>query len=140
MAFKNLNKKKIKLWRLWLFVFFNCFLLQISSWPSYASDVCEEHNFGDANTQQYVLPGGIAWNFEAENSMLINEIRIRSVLATPPEGGTFHIQVKINDTHNDPVASWSQYVEDENFLEYRHSSDVSLDLNEGDAIFYFIYV
>ncbi len=94
MAFKNLNKRINQIVSRCFFVLSILFLLHSSSWSAYASDVCEEHSFGDTSVQWYVYPDGKSWNFEAEKSISVKEIRVVSVLAS--NGGTFNIQVDIS--------------------------------------------
>ena len=108
--------------------------LLIFSMPA-AAEICEQHEFGDEITYYYVYSDGKSWDFTAKNTMKVDTIEAKSVLATDSMG-TFHIQIKVNDII---VASWAQNVDNINFQPYTHTATVNLDLKAGDTITYFIY-
>jgi hypothetical protein len=95
---------------------------------------CEQHDFGVSGTQYYIYSSGKTWNFTAQNTMTIESVETKSVLATA-RGLTFTIRVKINDV---TIATWSQYVNNTTFQAYYHSANVSYQLNQGDKVTYFI--
>ena len=94
--------------------------------------ICEKHIFGDPGVQHYVYSSGISWNFTADNTMTIETVETKSVLAST-RGITFHIYVKIN---GNTIASWSQYVNDTTYRDYYNDADVTYSLNAGDTITY----
>ena len=100
-----------------------------------AAEVCEQHEFGETNTYYYVYSDGVSWDFTAENTMQVDTIEAKSVLATS-SSRTFYIQIKVNDTI---VASWDQTVNSSTFQPFTHTASVDLDLKAGDKITYFIY-
>lgn len=113
----------------------------ISGWSGTQSVVvtvepppCSKYEFGSTNVQYYVYSDGRSWSFTAEENMAVKTINTKSILAST--GGTFYIQVKINDNVE---ASWSQYVSSVTYQPYYHSADVSLNVNAGDTIAYYIY-
>jgi hypothetical protein len=100
-----------------------------------AAEICEQHEFGSENTYFYIYSDGKSWDFTAENTMKVDKIEAKSVLATS-SNRTFHIQIKINDII---AASWDQTVNSSTFKPYIQTATVNLDLLAGDKITYFIY-
>jgi len=108
--------------------------LLIFSMPA-AAEICEQHEFGNESTYYYVYSDGKSWDFTAKNTMKIDTIEAKSVLATSSMG-TFNIQIKVNDII---VASWAQTVNNNTFQPYTHTATVNINLKAGDTITYFIY-
>ena len=109
------------------------FILFVSASQVFAQ-IVETHEFGETSVQWYVYSDGKTWEFTADNNMNIETIEVKSVLAST--GGTFHIEVRIQDNI---VAEWDQYVNDTQFTPYYHTKYVSYSLHEGDIIVYKIY-
>lgn len=101
--------------------------------PGY-NEIEEIHTFGSPGVQYYIYSDGRTWDFKAENNMNIQQIEIKSVLAS--YGGTFHIQILIE---GDVLASWDQYVSNTTYTSYTHSKDVTYTMYEGDTIQYKIW-
>jgi len=97
-------------------------------------EICEKHDFGSPNIQTYVYSDGRTWDFDAQNDIVVGFIETYSVLGS--NGGTFHIEVKVND---DVKASWDQYVGSTLYQPYINTSNVSFSLSVGDTITYRIY-
>jgi hypothetical protein len=98
------------------------------------TQIIEIHEFGETNVQHYIYSDGITWEFKAENTMIVDKIEVKSVLAS--NGGTFHIEISIQDSL---IAKWDQYVNDTQYKPYIHTKQVSYSLSEGDTIVYKIY-
>jgi hypothetical protein len=94
----------------------------------------EIHEFGAKNIQYYIYSNGKTFEFEAENTMLVDSIIVQSWLAS--YGGTFHIEISIRDSL---LAKWSQYVNDVVYKPFLHFKQVSFPMSEGDTIVYKIY-
>ncbi len=106
-----------------------------------ASNICaqtteEVYEFGGTNVYYYIYLGGKTWEFEARNNMIIHTIEVKSILASREYGGTFNIEVSIEDSL---VAKWSQYINDVYFKPYYHTKDISYEILQGDKIVYKIY-
>ena len=98
------------------------------------AQIVEIHEFGETNVQHYIYSDGITWEFNAKNTMTVDTIEVKSVLAS--NGGTFHIEISIRDSL---IANWDQYVNDVQYKPYIHTKQVSYSLSEGDTIVYKIY-
>lgn len=110
-----------------------CVILFIFSNQGF-TQIIETHEFGETTTQWYVYSDGKTWEFTSENNMNIESIEVKSVLAST--GGTFHIEVKIQDN---VVAEWDQYVNETQFTPYYNTKYISYALHEGDNIVFKIY-
>ena len=121
-----------------LFLFISCFSLFTMigfARPTLSEGAeCNQYDFGGSSLQYYVYSDGRTWNFTAEKTMVVKALEVKSVLGS--NGGTFHVQIKINDTL---VASWDHYVNSTLYQSYVHEEDVNLNLNIGDKITYRIY-
>jgi len=95
------------------------------------AQIVEIHEFGETNVQHYIYSDGITWEFNAKNTMTVDTIEVKSVLAS--NGGTFHIEISIRDSL---IANWDQYVNDVQYKPYIHTKQVSYSLSEGDTIVY----
>jgi chitodextrinase len=125
---------KMKKWKVGFLtavsVLVGCLALAVSTEAS----ECQQYDFGHSNLQAYVYSDGRTWNFTAEQDMNVQLVEVKSVLGS--YGGTFHIQVKINDAL---VASWDQSASGGYMTTYTNSANVALDLHVGDTITYRIY-
>ena len=99
-----------------------------------SDQIVEVHEFGATNSQWFIYPEGITFEFKAENTMMVDSVEVKSVLASPE--GTFHIEISIEDSL---IAKWDQYVKDLTYKPYVHTQQVSYSLSEGDTIVYKIY-
>jgi hypothetical protein len=66
--------------------------------------------------------------------MMIQTIEVKSVLAST--GGTFHLELKLNDT---TIDSWDHYVDSITYQDYVHENTLSVSMQAGDTITYRIY-
>jgi len=94
----------------------------------------ETHEFGETNVQWYIYSSGKTWEFEADNTMTVETVEVKSVLAS--NGYRLYIEVSIED---DVIAEWDQYINDVHYQAYYHSKQVSYSLSAGDKIVYKIY-
>ncbi len=99
-----------------------------------SDQIVEVHEFGATNTQWFIYPEGITFEFKAQNTMTVETVEVKSVLASPE--GTFHIEISIEDSL---IAKWDQYVKDLTYKPYVHTKQVLYSLSEGDTIVYKIY-
>ena len=98
------------------------------------AQIIETHNFGSTGTYYHIYNWGKTWDFTAENTMHVDNINVKSVLAS--DGGTFFIEIYIKGSL---VAEWDQYVHNTTFDDYYHSKQVNIELEKGDNIQYKIW-
>ena len=93
--------------------------------PGHA-DICETHSFGAGNAEYFIYAYGKAFNFTAEQDMLIESVETTSILATQ-YSGTFHFRIEVNDA---VVAAMDQYVANLAYQPYVHSQDICVSLRK----------
>ena len=99
------------------------------------SQIVELHEFGEPNVQWYIYSSGKAWEFEAKNSMNIETIEVKSVLAST-RNTNVNIEIYIKD---DLVAKWTQNLNNSQYEAYYNNADVRFQMQRGDKIVYKIY-
>jgi hypothetical protein len=101
-----------------------------------SAQTVEIHEFGAVNIQYYIYSDGKAFEFIAQNSITIDTVEVKSVLASNIPA-TFHIEISIRDS---VIARWDHFVNRiSNYLPYYHTEQVSFSQQQGDTIVYKIY-
>jgi hypothetical protein len=100
------------------------------------AQIVETHEFGTLNTQYYIYSDGKTFKFDAQNTMTVKSVEVKSWLATNIMA-TFHIELRIQDSL---IAKWDQIISrDATYREYYHTKQVGYSLRKGDSIVYKIY-
>ena len=95
---------------------------------------CQTFEFGTGVLQTYIYSDGRDWDFTVTDSLsaVIVETDSRLAASLPV---TMHIEVRINDA---VLASWNQQVISSTYTNYENSQAVSIQLQPGDKVTYFI--
>jgi hypothetical protein len=110
-------------------------VLSLVALPAFGQ-IVETHEFGTLNTQYYIYSDGKEFSFVAQNTMAVNTVDVKSVLASNIPA-TFHIEVRIEDSL---IAKWDQVVNRiSQYAPYYHTKKVAYSLRLGDTIVYKIY-
>jgi basic membrane protein A and related proteins len=98
--------------------------------------ICQTYNFGTTpGTALPIMPSGVTWTLPAEHSLTVKRIETLSNLKAAVFPLTVNVEVYVNDTQ---AAEWDVYVNLYVYQQYIRSKDVSIALNQGDAIKYVI--